>query len=71
MMTRKAYKDLIVADFIGMTDDQIRDVLESYKEDEERRQYQLNKLNESVANFSDHEDIPDSNRKVQDGDPVE
>ena len=51
MMARKAYKDLIVADFIGMTDDQIRDVLESYKEDEERRQYQLNKLNESVANF--------------------
>lgn len=51
MMTRKAYQDLTVADFIGMTDDQIRDALESYKEDEERRQYQLNKLNESVANF--------------------
>lgn len=50
-MTRKAYKDLIVADFIGMTDDQIRDVLESYKEDEERMIRQKRKLTESVANY--------------------
>lgn len=51
MIARKAYQDLTVADFFGMTSDQTRDVLESYKEDEERRQYQLNRLNENVANF--------------------
>lgn len=34
-----------------MTSDQIRDVLESYKEEEERRRYQQMKINESVANF--------------------
>lgn len=51
MMTRKAYQDLTVADFTGMTSDQIRDVLESYKEEEERRRYQQMKLNESIANF--------------------
>lgn len=41
MMTRKEYLDLTVADFSGMTSDQIRDVLESYKEEEERCRYQL------------------------------
>lgn len=51
MMARKAYKDLTVADFIGMTPDQIRDVLESCKEEEEEESYQQMKLNESVANF--------------------
>lgn len=51
MIARKAYQDLTVADFSGMTSDQTRDVLKSYKEDEERRRYQQMKLNESVANF--------------------
>lgn len=51
MRPRKAYKDLIVADFIGMTAEQIRDVLESYKEDEERMIRQKRKLMESVANY--------------------
>lgn len=50
MIARKAYQDLTVADFVGMTSDQIRDVLESYKEEEERRRYQQMKLNERVAN---------------------
>lgn len=51
MIARKAYQDLTVADFVGMTSDQTRDVLESYKDEEERRRYQQMKLNERVANF--------------------
>lgn len=51
MMTRKAYQDLVVADFIGMTPDQIRDVLESYRKRERETLYQQMKLNENIANF--------------------
>lgn len=51
MNARKEYKDLVVADFIGMTAEQIRDVLESYKEDEERMILQKRKLAESLANY--------------------
>lgn len=51
MIARKAYKDLVVADFIGMTPEQIIDVLESYKEDEERMIRQKRKLSESAAKY--------------------
>lgn len=51
MMTRKAYQDLVVADFIGMTPDQIRDVLESYRKRERETLYQQMKRNENIANF--------------------
>lgn len=50
-MTRKAYQDLVVADFIGMTPDQIRDVLESYRKRERETLYQQMKLNENIENF--------------------